>query len=114
MNMTILNYPGFQSLPKGIKKMLLASEAQLFDQPASFHRRQKESGPPQLFGQTTLGDLSSSGHAEKRIRKTELLLDVLHWAKAYTGETKDELGKSANEVIDLIRTIEQKLCPKLE
>jgi len=41
MNTTILNYPGFQSLPKGIKQMLLASEAHFFDQPASRHKEQK-------------------------------------------------------------------------
>jgi len=32
MNTTILNYPGFQTLPKGIKQMLLISEAHFFDQ----------------------------------------------------------------------------------
>ncbi len=35
MNTSILNYPGFQSLPKGIKQMLVASEAHFFDQLAS-------------------------------------------------------------------------------
>jgi hypothetical protein len=30
MNETILNYPGFQSLPKGAKQMLLVSEAHFF------------------------------------------------------------------------------------
>jgi hypothetical protein len=35
MNTTILNYPGFPSLPKGVKQMLLASEAFFFDEPAS-------------------------------------------------------------------------------
>jgi hypothetical protein len=35
MNTTILSYPGFQTLPKGIKQMLLASEAHFFDQPVS-------------------------------------------------------------------------------
>jgi hypothetical protein len=34
MNQTILNYPGFQSLPKGVKQMLLVSEAHFFNQPA--------------------------------------------------------------------------------
>ncbi|HEY3855375.1 MAG TPA: hypothetical protein VGO67_13370 [Verrucomicrobiae bacterium] len=32
MNETILNYPGFQSLPKGAKQMLLVSEAHFFDE----------------------------------------------------------------------------------
>jgi hypothetical protein len=40
MNTTILNYPGFQALPKGIKQMLLVSEAHFFDQPASRSREQ--------------------------------------------------------------------------
>jgi hypothetical protein len=34
MNTTIMNYPGFQTLPKGLKQMLLVSEAHFFDQPA--------------------------------------------------------------------------------
>jgi hypothetical protein len=38
MNTTILSYPGFQTLPKGIKQMLLVSEAHFFDQPASHHQ----------------------------------------------------------------------------
>jgi len=37
MNTTILSYPGFQTLPRGIKQMLVASEAHFFDQPASHH-----------------------------------------------------------------------------
>jgi hypothetical protein len=40
MNTTILNYPGFQTLPKGTKQMLLASEAHFFDQSASHHDEQ--------------------------------------------------------------------------
>jgi hypothetical protein len=44
MNTTILNYPGFQTLPKGIKQMLVASEAHFFDQPASHHKEQQENG----------------------------------------------------------------------
>jgi hypothetical protein len=42
MNATILNYPGFQTLPKGIKQMLVASEAHFFDQPA-FHPKEQRS-----------------------------------------------------------------------
>jgi hypothetical protein len=38
---TILNYPGFQALPKGIKQMLVASEAHFFDQPASHHQERQ-------------------------------------------------------------------------
>jgi hypothetical protein len=41
MNETILNYRGFQTLPKGVKQMLLVSEAHFFDQPASDHKEQK-------------------------------------------------------------------------
>jgi hypothetical protein len=41
MNETILNYPGFQNLPKGVKRMLLASETHFFDQPASHCQYEK-------------------------------------------------------------------------
>jgi hypothetical protein len=34
MNTTILNYPGFQTLPKGVRQMLLVSEAYFFNEPA--------------------------------------------------------------------------------
>lgn len=37
MNSTILNYPGFQNLPKGTRQMLLVSEAHFFEQSASHH-----------------------------------------------------------------------------
>jgi hypothetical protein len=40
MNSTILNYPGFQTLPKGVKQMLLVSEAHFFDQSAPHHKEQ--------------------------------------------------------------------------
>jgi len=40
MNTTILNYPGFQSLPKGLKQMLLVSEACFFDQTAPHYLEQ--------------------------------------------------------------------------
>jgi hypothetical protein len=42
MDTTILNYPGFQTLPKGVRRMLIVSEEFFFDQPAS--HRQDESG----------------------------------------------------------------------
>jgi hypothetical protein len=32
MNATILNYPGFQTLPKGVKQMLLVSESYFFEE----------------------------------------------------------------------------------
>ncbi len=41
MNTTILNYPGFQTLPKGVRQMLLVSEAYFFNEPASPHQEQK-------------------------------------------------------------------------
>jgi hypothetical protein len=41
MNTTILNYPGFQTLPKGVRQMLLVSEAYFFNEPASQHQEQK-------------------------------------------------------------------------
>jgi hypothetical protein len=39
MNMTILNYPGFPALPKGVRQMLLVSEAYFFNEPASHHQQ---------------------------------------------------------------------------
>ena len=50
MNTTILNYPGFQTLPKGIKQMLLASETHFFGQPMSHHNEQKRPNPPLRTG----------------------------------------------------------------
>ena len=41
MNTTILNYPGFQTLPKGVRQMLLVSEAYFFNEPAPDHQEQK-------------------------------------------------------------------------
>ena len=41
MNMTILNYPGFRTLPKGVRQMLLVSEAYFFNEPAPDHQEQK-------------------------------------------------------------------------
>ncbi len=41
MNTTIMNYPGFQTLPKGIKQMLLVSEEHFFDQPVSHYKEQE-------------------------------------------------------------------------
>jgi hypothetical protein len=38
MNTTILNYPGFQTLPRGVRQMLLVSEAFFFNEPAPCHR----------------------------------------------------------------------------
>jgi hypothetical protein len=45
---TIFNYPGFQSLPKGIKQMLVITEAQLFDQPIS--QQPEQSTAPRADG----------------------------------------------------------------
>jgi hypothetical protein len=41
MNTTILNYPGFQTLPKGVRQMLLVSEAYFFNEPAPHHQEQE-------------------------------------------------------------------------
>jgi hypothetical protein len=41
MNTTILNYPGFQTLPKGVRQMLLVSEAYFFNEPASHHQEEE-------------------------------------------------------------------------
>jgi hypothetical protein len=40
MNPTILNYPGFQTLPRGIKQMLLVSESHFFNQDTSHYKKQ--------------------------------------------------------------------------
>jgi hypothetical protein len=45
MNTSIMNYPGFQTLPKGVRQMLLVSEAHFFDQPVS--HRQPQTAPAQ-------------------------------------------------------------------
>jgi hypothetical protein len=47
VNTTIFNYPGFQTLPKGIKQMLVVTEARLFDQPA-FHRPEQAGADPEI------------------------------------------------------------------
>lgn len=44
MNTSILNYPGFQALPKGVKQMLLVSESHFFDQPPT-HRHEEKTAP---------------------------------------------------------------------
>ena len=41
MNTTILNYPGFQTLPKGVRQMLLVSEAYFFNESAAESQEQK-------------------------------------------------------------------------
>jgi len=54
MNTTILNYPGFQTLPKGVKQMLLVSEAHFFDQPAPHYLEQK-GAPREMRPKRALG-----------------------------------------------------------
>lgn len=44
MNTSILNYPGFQNLPKGARQMLLVSESHFFDESGSHPATQD--GPP--------------------------------------------------------------------
>jgi hypothetical protein len=41
MDTTILNHSGFQSLPKGVRRMLVASETFFFEQPQA-HRKAPE------------------------------------------------------------------------
>jgi hypothetical protein len=41
MNTSVINYPGFQTLPKAVKKMLLVSEAHFFEQPAPHPQEQR-------------------------------------------------------------------------
>jgi len=66
MDTTILNYPGFQTLPKGVRRMLIASEEFFFDQPASL--RQDESGCGDFinfaFEQSQFGNLPQRPHIE--------------------------------------------------
>jgi hypothetical protein len=48
MNTTILNSPGFQTLPKGVKQMLVVSEAYFFDQPKSHCQEQNGTAQDKL------------------------------------------------------------------
>jgi hypothetical protein len=41
VNMTTLSYPGFQSLPKGVRQMLLVSESYFFNEPPPERQEQK-------------------------------------------------------------------------
>jgi hypothetical protein len=41
MNTSILNHPGFRSLPRGVKRMLLVSEAHFSEKPGSHHQGPK-------------------------------------------------------------------------
>lgn len=52
MRTIILTYPGFQSLPRGIKQMLLASENFYFDESSSgaANRKPKDIKIPVLSG----------------------------------------------------------------
>lgn len=68
MNMTILNYPGFPALPKGVRQMLLVSEAYFFNEPASHHPKQQvvakrvNRGPRRLCGNSNApGELRAGG-----------------------------------------------------
>ena len=45
MKLIMMTYPGFQDLPKGVKKMLLASETFFFDET---HRQTKRPTPGSL------------------------------------------------------------------
>jgi hypothetical protein len=42
MNTTIMNYPGFHTLPKGIKQLLLVSETHFFNEAAPQCMEQKD------------------------------------------------------------------------
>jgi hypothetical protein len=42
MNTSILNYPEFHSLPKGVRQMLLLSETHFFNQPPSHAAARKD------------------------------------------------------------------------
>jgi hypothetical protein len=46
MDTTILNYSGFQSLPKGVRRMLVASETFFFEQPQAPHEAREERAYP--------------------------------------------------------------------
>lgn len=84
MNTTIFNYPGFQMLPKGIKQMLLASEAYFFDQPVSSHVKQ-EAVAPKNWGMnfrtrwTLLAKAGDSAGPETDFNLSPLL-EPLNWA----------------------------------
>jgi hypothetical protein len=52
MNATILNCPGFQTLPRGVKRLLLHSAAHFAEPPASHHQGQKGAVPEMRTHQT--------------------------------------------------------------
>jgi hypothetical protein len=53
MNTTILNYPGFQSLPKGARQMLLVSEAHFFEESAT-HAAEQSAGAQEVIARRGL------------------------------------------------------------
>ena len=63
MDTTILNDSGFQTLPKGVRRMLVASEAYFFEETASRHKEQRENGCDAV----AMRDLSAGGVAGKMI-----------------------------------------------
>ena len=70
MNTITAAYPGFQALPKGIKRLLVVSESLFFDQAGVSAALVGCSGPQKLRGHLAvkpliiLGDALRHGHAE--------------------------------------------------
>jgi hypothetical protein len=69
MNATILNYPGFQTLPKGIKQMLLVSESHFFDPPVPHYTEQENAA--QAARSNRAFSLSFQASAERRPELTQ-------------------------------------------
>src|ERR1700733_14347783 len=85
MNTTILNYPGYQTLPMGIKRMLLISEAHFSDQPASHPHRQMGAAQEKRTCQTkarsrkrplTFGDFVAGVYSTWGKRKAKGIIDL--------------------------------------
>jgi hypothetical protein len=80
MNAIIMNDPGFQTLPNGVKQMLLVSEAHFCGQPASCHQgqngaaqemRTRQMGSKPWKRQLTFGDFVAGVYHTWGKRKAE-------------------------------------------
>jgi hypothetical protein len=74
MNTSILSYPGFQSLPKGVKQMLVASEEHFFEQPVSHYSEQKEDG----YSRRSVWGPVKKAACEQRVTGELLPCPILH------------------------------------
>jgi hypothetical protein len=80
MKLIMMTYPGFQDLPKGVKKMLLASESHFFDEarthpthlarnsPISVMEIERRFGFPPFFPETPLDPAFAGWKGSRRFR----------------------------------------------